>query len=243
MRGGIGKVFAKDGNLIVQGLYKTNQGPIPFSVELPARGIKDGPVNLNNPKIGRLLASSEPAIRRAVQKTKLEKAAKEIVERTRLGDQVAMALMLRIRQRAEQGCPTASASRKAIVTYIKKHPATQPSLSRIGIERQTNRLRRALAAGFNHGISILSKTTAPLLACVGVVERKKGEIKEAIRKLDGESAAAYQKGLSDWKYAEASHNPMIKLGGAVGFIRALNKTRKGGSIRRISPMAAWELGE
>lgn len=243
MKGGIGKIFGKNGNLVVQGLYRTNQGTIPFDVQLPVRGIPDGPVDLTNPRIARAISKSETVIVQSVKQQKLQRAIKELVDRTRLGDQVAMAMLLTIRKRAEKGDPQAERSRRLVLAYIKKHPATQTQLDEIGFEKTAGRLRRRFAQGFNSGIQALCRCCLPFLACAGIVESSKGEVQSKLARINGEEREDYSKGLKNWRKAQSSPQPWTRLGGVVGLIRELNATRKGGPISKLSPMAAWELGE
>lgn len=243
MRGGYGKIFGNKGNLVIEGIYKTSEGPIPFSVSLPVRGIPDGPVNIRDPKIGRALKRSEPIIVESVKQQKLARAIKELVDRTRLGDQNAMAMLRSIRIQAEKGNPQAQQSRKLIIKYLKKYPATQDRYDTIGIDRPAERLRRKFSNSVNSGIRMLCRSCLPILSCAGIVEANKPQVKSQIARINGEDLDAYRKGLQDWKEAASSSLPWMKLGGVVGFIRELNATRKGGAISKLSPMAGWELGE
>lgn len=54
----------------------------------------------------------------------IQEMARNVVERARAGDQVAMGLIVGVRENAAKGDPRAIASRKAILSYIDKHPVS-----------------------------------------------------------------------------------------------------------------------
>jgi len=54
-----------------------------------------------------------------------DQGVREIVERARSGDQVAMALLIETRKQAEQGNRKALSRRKEIDKYLKKHPPSK----------------------------------------------------------------------------------------------------------------------
>lgn len=52
----------------------------------------------------------------------VQEMARDVVERARAGDQVAMGILVQVRENAKQHQPKAVIARAAILDYIKRHP-------------------------------------------------------------------------------------------------------------------------
>lgn len=92
---------------------------------------------------------------------------RQVVERARAGDQVAMALIDQVRQQAEKGNAKAKRSRKQIAAYIKKHPASTMA-GDVRLSASTNpQAQMALWQTQNQGQDVFASTVAKAAPYVG----------------------------------------------------------------------------
>lgn len=117
-------VTGKNGKLLAVG----NHGKAPFVCSVDYPECPEGPIDLSNPsekvKIG--LEALEKKIRGQVQLKKDFQLVKDTVTRSRLGDQVATALIFECRKAAQAGSKRARYMHALVLDYIEKHPFKRP---------------------------------------------------------------------------------------------------------------------
>jgi hypothetical protein len=93
--------------------------------------VPDGPVNIGAdnlaPAVSMALVEVKPQIQTAVNKQKLKMVVENLIERSRLRDQNATAMLIQIRKNAALGVPRAKAAFTACKEYLRLHPIDESS--------------------------------------------------------------------------------------------------------------------
>lgn len=129
--------YVQKGKLHIIGVCLTPLGAVPFSHCSKVQGdVPDGPVPLRpnddmHPALGKALAKAEGPLMFQVEKERIKKAACELVDRSRLGDQNATAMLISIRENAGNAKHKESARAKCsfdyAMAYAKKGRSTKES--------------------------------------------------------------------------------------------------------------------
>lgn len=127
--------FVKKGRLFIIGVCLSPMGAVPFQHSAKVQGdLPDGPVPVRptddmHPALGKALAKAEGPLMFQVEKERIKKAVSELVDRSRLGDQNATAMLISIRQNAEnpeyKDRERAKCSYDYAMAYVKKKPNTR----------------------------------------------------------------------------------------------------------------------
>ena len=182
----------------------------------------------------------------------LYEAARDVVERARAGDQVAMAILAQVRDNAKAGDARAKASFRIMERYIAKNPPTNfgvcdvthsPSLLAMWSLRSQPTADEAAA---------VVMTEAPKLrlwqAIVALVHAPKGDglISAVDEKIpEGIERESFRQGV-DIKNSgkNTAHLGFWNLGRIFGVSRAIQRLRDESiPIAAFCPVVAWELGE
>jgi hypothetical protein len=202
----------------------------------------------------------------------LQDLAAELVTRSRLGDQVAMAQMCLVREHAEKGHPGAKRSMAALTNYVKRHPIE--STSRFGDEiRRDNEADRLAELMF----ATMGNEEAYPRAVINLApEIAKNDFNKAIVTLangpsllgngndvpiilaiansftDDQIRAAFARGVKycenamkdGYKELPPECQSMVRLGFLLGSARKIQAVRLPNvPISALSPEVGWELGE
>lgn len=198
----------------------------------------------------------------------IENAARDVVERTRAGDQVAMALLARVRDNAKSGDPKARKSLKAIERYIRKHPPRPnhlfadvgrdvPSVGPVSDITQpgSSEHSAAKALWLNPTPAIVLKAIPCCGFWAGAVALKHGprldsaRIHEISEAAPEEARPALQNAIRFWrKKAPDDANDVQEqswlIGRIIGLARCLQRLQLPSvPISSLCPIAGWELGE
>lgn len=125
--------YVKDNRLFIVGLCPCKEGGvIPFKHHAKIQGeVKNGPIYLGSkdlhPAIVKVLQSAEGPIMHQIEKEKMKGAAKNLVDRARLGEQNAEATLIAIRESAKKGNQRAQLAFVLCTDYAKE--PTRPTLS------------------------------------------------------------------------------------------------------------------
>ena len=201
---------------------------------------------------------------------KLQKACRELVERAKLGDQNAEAILIQTRENAQKGNPLAVKSHRMMLAYAKHTEDDRPGLP----PKMGGRFSSALATlrdamtNVRHPIQYLKsiRTNVPQ---VGLSLRDSANSAQAVSKgptindttiegtaqtfkseeaqktflaaVDASGNVAQLKSLSTSKDPEILQ--AIQTGYVMGLARRFQTVRAGGPIAIYSKLAAWELGE
>lgn len=177
---------------------------------------------------------------------KRQDAARDVVERARAGDQVAMGILAMVRDNAKRGEPTAQQSYRAIERYIKRNPPTG-----IGAEASDITHPKALQALWAADPSHETIVRAlPLVSFwSGAVALSHGpnltneRIETISQVLPEDQRPTLMQAIVQWKTTPES-SPLLKLGRVIGLAKTLQLVRLPATpISLLSPIAAWELGE
>jgi hypothetical protein len=256
--------------MFVLGAVNTENGVIPFShcVDL-VEDVPDGPVNIGAddlpPAVSLALIEAKPEIQSKINGKKLKLIVENLIERSRLRDQNAIAMLIQIRKNAALGVPRASAAFVACKEYLKTHPiedtfegdddvplAEKPSqLKLLGAGLITPNLDQyaATIVALYLGDSFQDSENVATILANGPEITAEGvkKILDMIgpKKLfliglkSDENTVAYEASKTEYDGKKA-----LQLGYAVGLGKRLQMVRKPESvIARFSEDAAWELGE
>ena len=181
-----------------------------------------------------------------------QNAARDVVERTRAGDQVAMGILAMVRDNAKLGNPKAQQSLRAIERYISKNPP-------IGIGSEVSDITSPHAAA---AISALwqnptHETIVKALPLVGfwpgvvalshgpnLDNERLGQLSSVVPE---EHRPAFQGGVNHWQSKTPNIIPDERgwlLGRIIGLARCLQLVRLPHvAVATFCPITAWELGE
>lgn len=123
--------FVENGVMSIIGLATTPVGvsPYHFRSKVPpdvADCFIDRSNNANHPAVQKVLKASEGPISFGVEKGQIEKSVENLVERARLGDQNAVAIITQMRVNAKKGVELAKLSMAVMKDYIDRNPAGNP---------------------------------------------------------------------------------------------------------------------
>lgn len=182
-----------------------------------------------------------------------QEAARDIVERARNHDQVAMGILAMVRDNAKQGNPVAQQSLRAIERYISKNPAAD-----IGSEVSDITNPHASGALIALWQKPTSDTIVDAVPRVGfwpaVVALSHGarldndKVNDIINHVDPDKRLDFEGGFRFWQAKEppdasGDRNSWI-MGRAVGLARVLQRIQFPSTpLSILCPATAWELGE
>lgn len=126
--------YVKENCLYMTGICQTDIGAVPFNIRSKLKGeVKDQYVDVGlpdeklDPSIAIALESATGPIMYQVQEQRMKTAAKSLIDRSRLGDQNALAILVRVRQNAKKGMPRAKKAYGILVDYAKTNSADKSS--------------------------------------------------------------------------------------------------------------------
>lgn len=260
--------------LCLIGVVNTSNGIIPFAHHCQLEeSVPDGPVNIGSDELPAVIAkavdNSTHAIQTRIDKERLKLVIENLVERARLCDQNAVAILVQIRENAKKGIPRALDAYAACRKYIKLHPVTDKSffagepapalempspirLLSTNLAKSPNENHyAAIVAAFvpNTGTSIQSvENTATVLANGPVITEEM--IKRIVGMIDKKEIFFIGLTCDEDKAKELAvkvspdGRKALQLGYAVGLARKLQDLRNPDSlISNFSKDIAWELGE
>jgi hypothetical protein len=225
--------YVLQNTLCVLGVCCTQDGPIPFSVAIPVEA-PDGPVDFGNDTLREPLQQAKAEVGQQISDKLLERTVADLVERARLGDQNALAILIQTRARAEAGNKRARRAAKAVKRFISKHApgesvyfGTETALVAVSPEDWLAKAKHhaALAPVSQAVIFLADGRFGAELIPEDPVEKEafvQGLTGPLIPNVKDEVSAAY------------------RLGGLVRLTRLLKAVRAGRAF--FSKAAAWELG-
>lgn len=204
----------------------------------------------------------------ATEIQKVQHSARDLVARSRLGDQNATAMIIAIRESAKQGSKRAIYTIKYLTDYIKKHPITMTCNIGFGCDPMTQRVINSIhskmgADPSRHApimISRIPKIKEPSIAAVPLANCgsliKDGDANPRITAIcsffgDAEMDAYLYGEENCFLNTDTMHADMspkeqcaLHIGKAIGIAKRIQIARQPGSrVSVLSRMAGWELGE
>ena len=204
----------------------------------------------------------------ATQIQKVQGSARDLVARSRLGDQNATAMIIAIRQSAAAGSKRAIYTLKYLKAYISKHPVNNSCSIGFGCDPMTQRVINSIhskigAEPANHAPVMVSKipkiknpslAAVPLANCGSLI--KDGDnnprIIAIVALLNQNQFDAFLFGKENcFLNTDSIHGDMpegdrcaLHLGKAVGIAQKIQIARQPSApVSVLSRMAGWELGE
>ncbi len=197
---------------------------------------------------------------------KVQTEARNLVTRSRLGDENAVAMLVMIRNSAAQGSRKAIYTLKYLKEYIKKHPVLESCKIGFGCNPITQRVINAIhskisgepRAHANVMVAAIPKIESPVLAAVPMANNGSllGQSNPriiAICKFFGDSEMdAFEFGKVNC-FTDTAHingelsegeSKALHIGKTVGIAQRIQAVRNNDApISSLSKMASWELGE
>lgn len=243
----VASAHIKGGELTIVGLHQCALGPIPFRYSAKVEGIEDGKVDFGkeDPKVNEAIEKAQAPMAGLIERNKMREAARELVERARLGDQNAMAMISCVREQAEQGNKRARTSFRLLKEYIEKHPSSDGHYS------PESGLMKTLGenVGDDAAISAWAPGVSDSYVAAVVVAGGPPLTKDRVSSIGahfGEDAEVYMLAVcSPFRLCPPEVNPSAyNAGCVVGIARKIQGVNSGKfPVSAISPMAGWELGE
>jgi hypothetical protein len=234
------------GTLTGMTLAPTPWGIVPVSTTAPVSW-PDGPVRRGgDPAVDEALARGEEDLRRRGEHEAQKLAAESLVTRARCGDQNAMAILKLVGENAQKQGPQGDRARAAfamVERYIAEHPVSESVLSGDGEpagerashptpERTVARAAVILANGPELTTELVREMVS---AFGGRRNRQQRALAQGIRGHVHDDDRSTE-GIED------SELLLHDYGRAIGFARAVQIVRAGGSPAALSPEVGWELG-
>ncbi len=197
---------------------------------------------------------------------KVQTEARNLVTRSRLGDENAVAMLVMIRNSAAQGSKKAIYTLKYLKEYIKKHPITEACKIGFGCSPITQRVINAIHSKIsgepeshaNVMVAAIPRIESPVLAAVpmannGSLLGQNNPRINAICKFFGDSEMdAFEFGKVNC-FTDTTHihgdlsegeAQALHIGKTVGIAQRIQAVRNHDApIASLSKMASWELGE
>ncbi len=178
-------------------------------------------------------------------------AARDVVERARAHDQVAMAILAQVRDNAKKGEPRAKASLRIIQKYIKSHPAQNFGVCDVTHCESLNTLWKLPSMPPDvAALAVINEAPKVTFwqAIVSIVQGPPGDalIVAVNEKMpEGVERDSFRRGV-DWKKGmpAGAKGPAWSLGRIFGIGRAIQRLADETiPIAAFCPVTAWELGE
>lgn len=238
--------YVQNNHLCVMGIQNTPSGPIPFACVAKIEGeeCKDGPVDVSgelSPGIEKALQETHDTALQEVRSKQFQVKVRDIVLRSRAGDQNAIATIVETRKAAERGIARAKFAFGELSKYIRNHPISkrvsfgeeQPIVAlKTQIEAPSNLHYGAAVSGLvKDNTSIIVLANGPELT-----EEKVTSISQFCPEKD-----SFMAGFGGDRSALATQSG--KVGWFVGLARKIQAVRMPGSdLRKFSSTVAWEHG-
>lgn len=177
-----------------------------------------------------------------------QNAARDVVERARSGDQVAMGILAVVRDNAKAGQETARQSLRAIEKYIRAHPPIAIGRKRMSADRPD----AATALWQDRRVETILKALPLVEFWPGAVALSHGprlddQRLEALNaELNDETQTVFQGGVNHWRSRAPAgvDGKAWHAGRIIGLARCLQRVRLPQvPIAILFPITAWELGE
>ncbi len=238
--------YIQDNHLCVMGIQNTPNGPVPFACVAKIEGeeCKDGPVNVGaelSPGVEKALQQAHDSALNDVKSKAMQIKVRDVVMRSRAGDQNAIALIMECRKKAEQGVVRAKYAYDMLCRYIKTHPINKHVS--FGQEKPIVALKTQIQAplDLHYGAAVTGlmngsdsvvvlangpEITEERLTCICNFCPEQDSFKAAFN--GDRSALATQSGKIGWFVALARKIQQVRLPSS--------------DLTRFSPMVAWEHG-
>lgn len=273
------QAYIQENRLCILGVCQTHKhGPIPFSYScmIEDEMLTDGPLSLESnqfsPGVEKALSISQQAVSRSITLEKMKRATQALVERARLGDQVAMATILEVGNAARKGGERAKAAYRMLKQYIDTHPAHENTFGEEIVLAQQNRaLVHTLSSAIEQstpvqyvsavmalvpsvGFDSLDKASVTLANGPDISSSESEYLTAVNESFPEEERKAFQFGLKNSsnlskilavaQKANDKENKALQIGYSMGVARRIQAVRHDNApISVLSGMAAWELGE
>jgi hypothetical protein len=188
----------------------------------------------------------------------LQDAAKQLVERARSGDQIAMALITEAKRAAEAGSARAKAAIAALTAYVKAHPVVHGDAFGAEEQQKVQELKNkgpisafpALLAIPKSGPTAVLGATAALANGGTLTSKRVDDIASLLDEPFDQTIFIYavfncSRDLRPLaRELRAFQRQILQAGRCVGMARRIQMVRSGAApVLALSPEASWELGE
>lgn len=237
--------YIQDNHLCVMGIQNTSNGPVPFSCVAKIEGeeCKDGPVDVGaelSPGVEKALNEAHDTALRDVKSKSMQIRVRDIVMRSRAGDQNAIAIIIETRKAAERGVARAKLAFGMLTNYIKSHPISKRVS--FGEDKPITALKTQIQAPSNlhYGAAVSGLTGGG--ECVVVLANGPEITDERITCIcKCCTETDFKAGFGGDRNALATRSGQV--GRFVALARKIQHVRLPNSnLKRFSPMVAWEHG-
>lgn len=235
----------ENGKLHCVALQPTAWGAVPLTAKFAVPGHPTGPVDAGDPRMAPVIAAARRKLLTQAEVQRQRLASESLVERSRLGDQNATAIIAEIAKSAASS-PRARSAYQAVRDYIQTHPAPQDSMgvdttavvapSRIPMNPTRAVNRTAVRLANNVPMTPVQVEGLVDTFC-GDNSRKRQLLKAGMMEYRDPSSDARAEQLGPLE------RTVYNLGRSMGKAQALQRVRSDAPISLISPQAGWELGE
>lgn len=212
-------------------------------IPCPAAGGRSGKVNIHGEGpvwLQSAAVKTKNAIRVHTKDAKREKTLISLVNRSRAGDQNAMALIALVRDNAAKGNPAARRSAKFMRNYIAQNPMQSEMGAELGPPvRFFNPTKEHATLAFANGFPL----EKPVI----------GHVASSFGNDSNANKQTFLMGVKKWgstlapdlrRQANPIRLSIFEAGQVIGKARAIQQVRKPGTpLASFDPMIGWELGE
>jgi len=240
--------YIQDNHLCVMGIQQTPSGPVPFACVSAIEGeeCKDGPVDVS--------AQLSPGVEKAMQEVHakalddvrgklMQTKVRDIVLRSRAGDQNAIATIIECRKAAEHGVARARVAFGMLTRYIKQHPISKRAV--FGEEKPIVALATNITAPseLHYGAAVtgLTNDKSAIVVLANGPEITEEKISVCCQACPQSQQQAFTAGFGGDRTALATRSGMV--GYILRLAQKVQQVRKPKSdLRAFSPIVAWEHG-
>lgn len=238
--------YIQNNHLCVMGIQETPSGPVPFAciAKIEGEECKDGPVDVGSelsPGVEKALQETHDTALRDISSKQMQLKVRDIVMRSRAGDQNAIAIIIETRRAADRGVARAKYAFGMLSQYIKQHPISKRVS--FGEEKPIVALKTQIQAPseLHYGAAVtgLAINKDSIIVLANGPEITDDRIKcicNCCPQRDN-----FQAAFGGDRAALATQSG--KVGWFVRLARSIQSVRKPNSdLRAFSPIVAWEHG-
>jgi hypothetical protein len=230
--------FVQDNRLCTVGLVPSAYGAIPVVSTVRMSGYPNGKAEMGaDPKLDRALQATMSKLISKGEIETIRSACADLVERSREGDQNAMAMLAMIRTNAKKGDKRARVSYGLAADYIKTHP----SGSAANLNGEPN-MRAAVQLA--NGPSITKERVQDFVASFGYGHTRTKQKRHKQAMIHGIANFGAEVSPDIMAKLDRIEAGLVELGRTIGMAFAIQRVRQPSApVSTYSEAASWELGE
>jgi len=228
----------RNGRLNSVAIAMSPYGHCPVACSVPVGRIGDGPVGFGcdygHQQLQRAINKSKVVLMNKAAQQQVRLQIEELVQRSRAGDQVAMAILAKVGKNAKAGDPRARFAYSYATNYVRTHPPN----SSFAAETADKKLSFWATIQLANGEPLTRTRVTNFASSFGNEDDRQVFLHGLAYFRQKGTIAQMRAALDEWK------RKVLDLGRTLGEARAIQMVRMpGAKVSWWNPVAGWELGE